>query len=93
MGQKLSAYYEKANALGGAQARVAFVKLVALAASQAEAILVVPLFLEKLKKKISLMINEIPKFSKIFKALLGLGIFIKTRQLNNKRRITSSGLV
>ncbi len=37
MGQKLSSYYDKANAIGGAQARVAFVKLVALAASQAEA--------------------------------------------------------
>lgn len=37
MGQKLAAYFEKAQQLGGAQARIAFVKLVALAASQAEA--------------------------------------------------------
>ncbi len=37
MGQKLATYYEKAKEIGGAQGKVAFVKLVALAASQAEA--------------------------------------------------------
>lgn len=36
MGQKLVAYYEKAKEIGGAKAKVEFVKLVALAASQAE---------------------------------------------------------
>ena len=38
MGQKLAAYYEKAKELGGSDAKIMFVKLVSLAASQAEAL-------------------------------------------------------
>jgi hypothetical protein len=38
MGQKLAAYFVKAKEFGGAKAKIAFIKQVSLAASQAEAL-------------------------------------------------------
>lgn len=50
MGQKLAAYYEKAKEIGGAEAKMAFVKLVAMAASQAEAAPDSPQLIEKFEE-------------------------------------------
>lgn len=47
MGAKLVSYYEKAKEIGGAEGKMEFVKLVALAASQAEALPDSPQMIQK----------------------------------------------
>ena len=50
MGQKLLEYYEKAKDIGGAKAKIEFVKLVALAASQAESMPDSPAMVKKFEE-------------------------------------------
>lgn len=61
MGQVLASYYEKAKEIGGAKAKIEFVKKVAMAASQAEAVPDSPDLIAKFEKALKEIQKELGK--------------------------------